>query len=64
MRNNMRKEMPKAKKGTLKRLLGLLLHDYKWMFVLQIIFIVAFAFISTMPAVYIKTIASYIELSP
>ena len=61
MRNNMRKEMPKAKKGTLKRLLGLLLHDYKWMFVLQIIFIVAFAFISTMPAVYIKTIASYIE---
>lgn len=62
MKNNVgKKEMPKAKKGTLPRLLKLLFGDYKRMLTIQLILIVAVAIVGTVPAIYVKTIASYIE---
>ncbi|MBE6538350.1 MAG: ABC transporter ATP-binding protein [Ruminococcaceae bacterium] len=57
----MKMQRPKAKKGTLKRLLTYLFHDYKWLLILDVVFIALFALVSTAPAVYIKTIASFIE---
>jgi len=61
MSKKMKMQRPKAKKGTLKRLLTYLFHDYKWLLILDVVFIALFALVSTAPAVYIKTIASFIE---
>ena len=55
------KGRPTARKGTLRRLLGYLIKDYKWMLLAEVVLIAVFALIGTAPAIYIKTIASYIE---
>ena len=57
----MKNKMPKAKKGVLPRLLKHLFQDYKWLLIIEIALIAIFALVSTAPAVYIQTIASYIE---
>lgn len=61
MSKNGMKGRPTAKKGTLGRLLKYLFADYKWMLIAEIALIAIFALISTAPAIYIQTIASYIE---
>ena len=52
---------PRAKKGTLKRLLRYIFKDYKGLLILEMLCIVLFALISTAPALYVEEIASLIE---
>ena len=52
---------PKAKKGTLRRLLGFLFREYKWWIVIIGTCIVLNSLVSVAPSVYIQTMASFIE---
>lgn len=49
------------KKGSMKRLLKLLFHDYPGMLSVTVVCIIISAMIGVLPAVYIKTLTSYIE---
>ena len=51
---------PKARKGTLPRLLKMLFADFKGLLILEIALIVTFGLVSTAPAIYVRTIAGYI----
>lgn len=50
------------KKGSLMRLLRMLFHDYPGMLAITTVCIIISAIIGVMPAVYIKTLTSYIEV--
>lgn len=50
------------KKGSLMRLLKMLFHDYPGMLAITTVCIIISAIIGVMPAVYIKTLTSYIEV--
>ena len=52
---------PRAKKGTLGRLLKYLIRDFKWLLIIELLCIALFALISVAPAIYVETIASLIE---
>ena len=52
---------PRAKKGTLKRLLRYIFKDYKGLLLLELLCITLFALVSTAPALYVEEIASLIE---
>ncbi|MBQ7337069.1 MAG: ABC transporter ATP-binding protein [Clostridia bacterium] len=52
---------PRAKKGTLGRLLRYLIKDYKGLLVLELLCIALFALVSVAPAIYVEQIASLIE---
>ncbi len=54
------KKVPK--KGSLMRLLKMLFHDYPGMLAITTVCIIISAIIGVMPAVYIKTLTSYIEV--
>ncbi len=51
---------PKAKKGTLLRLMKMLWGDFKGLLILEIVLIALFGLLSTAPAIYVRTIAGYI----
>ena len=51
---------PKARKGTLPRLLKMLFADFKGLLILEIALIATFGLVSTAPAIYVRTIAGYI----
>ncbi len=52
---------PKAKKGTLLRLIKMLFKDFKGLLILEIALIGLFGLLSTAPAIYVRTIAGYIK---
>ena len=52
---------PRAKKGTLTRLLRYLFQDFGWLLVVELLCILLFALISVTPAVFVENIASLIE---
>ncbi len=52
---------PRAKKGTLLRLLRYVFKDYRGLLIVELLCIALFALISTAPALYIEQIASLIE---
>lgn len=51
-----------SKKGSLMRLLRMLFHDYPGILAITTVCIIISAIIGVMPAVYIKTLTSYIEV--
>ena len=52
---------PRAKKGTLKRLLGFVFKDYKGLLFIELACIALFALVSVAPAIYVEQIAALIE---
>ena len=52
---------PRAKKGTMKRLLSFLFREYKWWMIAIVGCIVLNSLVSVAPSVYIQTMASLIE---
>ena len=55
------KKLTKEKRGLLKRLLGLLWHDYKWMLLLVVACLLVNAVTNVLPSVFLKNITDYIE---
>ena len=55
-----RKPMPKAKKGTLPRIIKLLLADYKWMLLFAMFCMAAFCVGNVTPSIFIKNITDII----
>ena len=55
-----RKPMPKAKKGTLPRIIKLLLSDYKWMLLFAMFCMAAFCVGNVTPSIFIKNITDII----
>lgn len=55
------KTKPNKKNGSMKRLLKLLFHDYPGMLGVTVVCIIISSIIGVLPAVYIKTLTSYIE---
>ncbi len=55
-----RKPMPKAKKGTLPRIIKLLLSDYKWMLLFAMFCMAAFCIGNVTPSIFIKNITDII----
>lgn len=51
---------PTMKKGTMKRLFQLLFHDYPGMLGITIVCIIISSLVGVLPAIYIKTLTSYI----
>ena len=52
--------MPKVKKGTLGRVLKLLMDDYKWLFLLAMVFMALYSVGNITPSVFIKNITDII----
>lgn len=52
---------PQIKKGSIKRIIKMLFHDYPKMLTVVIICIIISALVGVLPSVYIKTLTSYIE---
>ena len=52
--------MPKVKKGTLGRVLKLLMEDYKWLFLLAMVFMALYSVGNITPSVFIKNITDII----
>lgn len=52
---------PQIKKDSMKRILKMLFHDYPKMLTVVVICIIISAIVGVLPAVYIKTLTSYIE---
>ncbi|MBQ5363239.1 MAG: ABC transporter ATP-binding protein, partial [Clostridia bacterium] len=52
---------PRAKKGTLGRLLRFVFKDYKGLLLLEMLCIALFALVSVAPAIYVENIAALIE---
>ena len=52
---------PRAKKGTLKRLLGYVFKDYKGLLFVELLCIALFSLVSVAPAIYVEQIASLSE---
>ena len=55
------KKLTKEKRGLLKRLLGLLWHDYKWMLLIVVACLLVNAVTNVLPSVFLKNITDYIE---
>ena len=60
MRNMTAKGMPKAKKGTFPRIIKLLLQDFKWKYLLALLFMAIYAIGNATPAIFIKNVTDYI----
>ena len=60
MKNKAPNQKPPIKKGTMKRLFKLLFHDYPGMLTITIVCIIISSIVGVLPAVYIKTLTSYI----
>ncbi len=62
MANKMDKhQLPKAKKGTLPRVLKLLMEDYKWLFLLAMVLMAIYSLGNVTPSIFIKNITDVIE---
>ena len=59
-----RKPMPKAKKGTLPRIIKLLLADYKWMLLFAMLCMAAFCVGNVTPSIFIKNLTDIIINRP
>ena len=55
-----KKEMPKARKGTLPRVIRLLMEDYKWPFLLAMLFMTLYSVGNITPSIFIKRISEII----
>ena len=55
-----RKDMPKARKGTLPRVIRLLMEDYKWPFLLAMLFMALYSLGNISPSIFIEKISSII----
>ena len=55
-----RKDMPKARKGTLPRVIRLLMEDYKWPFLLAMLFMSLYSLGNISPSIFIEKISSII----
>ena len=51
-----KQEMPKARKGTMGRVIKLLMEDYKWPFLLAMLFMTVYSIGNISPSVFIKKI--------
>ena len=54
-------EMPKARTGTMGRVLRLLMEDYKWPFLLAMLFMTLYSLGNITPTIFIKNITDVIE---
>ncbi len=54
------RELPKARKGTLPRVIKLLMEDYKWMFLLAMLFMALYSLGNITPSIFIKNITDII----
>ena len=59
-KNMPKRDMPKAKKGTLPRVLKLLMEDYKWMFLLAMLCMALYSLGNITPSIFIKNITDII----
>ena len=55
-----KKDMPKARKGTLPRVIRLLMEDYKWPFLLAMLFMTLYSIGNITPSIFIKRISEII----
>ena len=56
-----KRPLPKAKKGTLPRVVKLLMEDYKWPFLLAMLFMALYSIGNITPSIFIKNITDVIE---
>ncbi|MBQ1371984.1 MAG: ABC transporter ATP-binding protein, partial [Oscillospiraceae bacterium] len=55
-----KKDLPKARKGTLPRVIKLLMEDYKWSFLLAMLFMTLYSIGNITPSIFIKRISEVI----
>ena len=55
-----KKDMPKARKGTLPRVIKLLMEDYKWPFLLAMLFMALYSLGNISPSIFIERISAII----
>ena len=55
-----KKEMPKARKGTMGRVIRLLMEDYKWPFLLAMLFMALYSLGNISPSIFIERISGII----
>ena len=55
-----KKDMPKARKGTLPRVIKLLMEDYKWPFLLAMLFMALYSLGNISPSIFIERISDII----
>lgn len=56
-----KRQLPKAKKGTLPRVIRLLMEDYKWPFLLAMLLMALYSLGNVTPSIFIKNITDVIE---